>query len=257
MMTSKAEHIRRLESRNYSWVLPWNAVRLVAESEACVLKAYKCSANTWTIGWGETEGITPDMVWTEEQADSTFNRELNKFANQVSALTTEYASPNQLGAMTSLAYNIGINGFKRSTVLRAHNAGDHEAASRAFHLWNKARVNGALVPLRGLTARRAAESALYLAPDANDPPEKSVQAVEAESTLTQSSITKSGMTTIAAGSLTGAAAIFDGLSPLVAQAKELATTLSLNPLLVLAAVLVGAGASSIYWRYKQRQQGWA
>ena len=256
-MSSKSEAVSRLQSRNYDWAIPWSAVSLVANAEDCRLKAYQCSASVWTIGWGETEGIQPGMVWTADQADSTFNRELNKFAHQVEACLTTYASPNQLGAMTSLAYNIGINGFKKSSVLRAHNAGDNAAASRAFHLWNKARVNGALVPLAGLTARRAAESALYLAPEPGAPTEKSVQAIQSEESIVSSPIARNGMTTILAGGATGAAALFDGLKPLVEQAKEISSMLSINPLMLLAAVLIGAGVSSIYWRNKQRKDGWA
>lgn len=256
-MTTKSESVNRLRGRAYQWAIPWEAVYLVANAEDCRLTAYQCTANTWTIGWGETEGIQPGMTWTADQADEVFNRELNKFAHQVEACLEKYASPNQLGAMTSLAYNIGINGFKRSSVLRAHNAGDNAAASRAFHLWNKARVNGALVPLAGLTARRAAESALYLTSEPGAPTEKSVQAVQSEEPITSSPIARNGVATILAGGATGAAAVFDGLKPLVEQAKEISVALSINPLMLLAAILIGAGVSSIYWRNKQRKEGWA
>ena len=39
----------------------------------------------------------------------------------------------------SLAYNIGLEGLKKSTALRKHNEGDYDAAARAFGLWNKAK----------------------------------------------------------------------------------------------------------------------
>jgi GH24 family phage-related lysozyme (muramidase) len=45
---------------------------------------------------------------------------------------------HEYDAFLSLAYNIGDGGFKGSTVLRAQNAGDTQAAARAFALWNKA-----------------------------------------------------------------------------------------------------------------------
>jgi hypothetical protein len=60
--------------------------------------------------------------------------------------------------------------LKNVEALRKHNEGDYDAAARAFGLWNKAKnpATGQLQVLRGLTARRAAESALYLKmPDNN------------------------------------------------------------------------------------------
>lgn len=72
-------------------------------------------------------------------------------------------TPNELGALVSLAYNIGVDALAGSTVLRRHNAGDREGAAHAFAMWNKARVNGRLRVLPGLVKRRAAEAALYLA----------------------------------------------------------------------------------------------
>jgi lysozyme len=60
--------------------------------------------------------------------------------------------------MVALAYNIGLAGFRRSSVLHHHNAGNKAAAGNAFRLWNKA---GGKV-LAGLTRRREAERLLYL-----------------------------------------------------------------------------------------------
>lgn len=254
---NKQQKIDDLQNRNFSWVLPWEAVKLVASYEDCILTAYKCSANKWTIGWGETNGVRPGMVWTKQQADETFNRELNSFAEQVRAMCSEYPSPNQLGAMTSLAYNIGLGAFKKSTVLRAHNAGDPEASARAFHLWNKVRVNGILTPSRGLTARRASESALYLKPEPSEFVEPSIQAVEAESSLASSPINKASLTTVVAGGLTTATAFADQISPIASQVSTAAQSLGINPLFLLGALLIGAGLTNIYWRYKQRQGGWA
>lgn len=252
------EAVADLASRNLTWAIPWKAVELIARSEGCELSTYKCSANTWTIGWGETNGVQPGMTWTKEQADRRFNEEVNKYAERIKAMCSNYASPNQLGAMTSLAYNIGLDAFqKKSTVFKAHNADQPEAAARAFNLWNKARVNGVLVPLRGLTVRRAKEAALYLTPEPNAPKETSTQAVQDESNLTKSPMNISGATTIAVGGITGFSGILDGLSPVVGRVKEFATAFEVNPSLMFAVILIGAGAVNIYWRYKQREGGWA
>lgn len=252
------EAITDLAARNYTWAIPWKAVELIARSEGCMLTTYRCSANTWTIGWGETDGVQPGMVWTKEQADERFNREVNRFAERVRSMCSVYASPNQLGAMTSLAYNIGLSAFeKKSTVFKAHNADDHEAAARAFNLWNKARVNGVLVAVKGLTTRRAKEAALYLTPEPTDLVEPNVQAVQEESNLRKSPMNTSSAVTIAAGGVTGIGAMMGDAAPIIEQATQFASMLSINPLVMLAAVLIGAGAANMYWRYKQRQGGWA
>jgi lysozyme len=198
------------------------------------------------------------MKWTKEQADKTFNREVNKFARRVSSMLTNYANANQLGAMTSLAYNIGLDAFKnKSTVFKAHNADDAEAAARAFSLWNKARVNGVLVPLRGLTLRRTKEAALYLSPEFSTVEDVGVQAVQEESNLTKSPINVGGATSVAAGSVAGVSAVLNEFTPVLDQAKDLAMTFSINPGIVFAVILIGGGAATMYWRYKQRKGGWA
>ena len=64
--------IERLRNRKYNWLIPWEAVELIASKEGCVLKAYLCPAGIPTIGWGETDGIRLGVQWDEETADSKF-----------------------------------------------------------------------------------------------------------------------------------------------------------------------------------------
>ena len=62
----------------------------------------------------------------------------------------------RLVAHVSLAYNIGVGGYCRSTVARRQNAGDVGGACDAFLMWNRA--GGVTWP--GLTRRREAERKL-------------------------------------------------------------------------------------------------
>lgn len=64
----------------------------------------------------------------------------------------------RLAACTLLAYNIGKNGFKLSSVCRHAKAGNWQKAGECFLLWDKA--GGKKV--RGLSLRRASESSLFL-----------------------------------------------------------------------------------------------
>jgi lysozyme len=165
-----------------------------------------------------------------------------------------------MAAMVSLAFNIGPSAFLKSTVLKAHNRGDFLAASRAFGLWNKATVNGVLTELAGLTARRAEEAAMYI--DGNQPTsEKMPQAVAAESGISKSPIAQAGGVTAGLGVLGTVSQASDQVSTVditVKTVKSFATdTLGIPANYFLPLVLIAAGAAVVYYRHRQRSQGWA
>lgn len=150
-----------IQAPDRPWPIARTAVELIADREqgpngGPALKAYKCPAGVWTLGFGETAGVKPGMTCTESEAWDMLLRDLTARTQAVQGMLTLPANENQLGALVSLVYNIGLEAFKKSSVLRLHNAGDFAGAARAFRLWDKARVNGKLQVLAGLTARRAA-----------------------------------------------------------------------------------------------------
>jgi len=143
------------------------AIDLIKEFEGFRAQAYLDPVGVWTIGYGTTAaagvGIDPrdGMVITEADAGKYLMRAVNKFAAQIKPHITREATDNQFGAMVSLAYNIGPGAFNGSTLLRRFNSGDTAGAENEFLRWNKA---GGKV-LAGLTRRREAERALFLADD--------------------------------------------------------------------------------------------
>jgi lysozyme len=236
----------QLPDRKLPWPIAWDAVVEIAKSEGCRLTAYRDVVGVPTIGWGETRGVKMGDTWTQEQADRRFCDALIEFADGVRNLLTREPSANELGAMVSLAYNIGLGGFERSTVRRMHNAGDFQAAARAFALWNKA--GGQVLP--GLTARRAREAALYLTPDDGIERLPMAQEVEPESSLTTSPIAQSGILSVLGG-------VAAALSAVTQPIKEFASNLGIDPLLVIAGVAIVAGVIVIDQRRKQRDGGWS
>lgn len=133
--------------------------------------SYLCPAGVPTIGWGTTDGIRLGMVWTRDQAEAAFQKDVNgKFGTAVDRLVTVEINRNQRDALVSLAYNIGEGGLAHSGVLALTNARNFPAAARAFAPWNKARAGGTgpLVVMPGLVTRRAREAALYLTPVASE-----------------------------------------------------------------------------------------
>ena len=208
-----------------------------------------------TIGYGFTDGVKIGDRMTREEADARLVEELRPYEMAVWQGCTREPNQNEFDAMTSLAYNIGPAGFRRSTVLTAHNRGDCQAAARATGLWNK---SGGKV-YAGLTKRRAEESALYLTPmpdDMSDPPEGAIEAmpqsVDAESPMHASPINRAGV--VAGG--TAAVATVAETARTVAEVKYSVSSLGdwmLPILLVLVVVLCGF---VVWQRWRQRSQGW-
>lgn len=250
------------------WPIPLAAVGLIAEFEqgprgGVALRTYLCPAGVPTIGWGETDPdkAVPGGRCTKEQADQWLLDDLAQRTAQARALLKRHADPHQLGAMVSLAYNIGMANFAKSTVLKAFNRGDLAAAGRAFRLWNKAKVKGVLTDLAGLTRRRAAEEALFLTPDPETTAvELMPQAVASESNMAASPIVQAGTVTAGAGVvsvLAEAGAQLGTVTPVLEQAKDAVQVLGVPPEWVLPALLLAAGGLIVWHRWKQRSGGWA
>ncbi len=133
------------------------ALHCIKHFEGVKLKAYLCPANVWTIGYGSTGAhVKPGMTISLAEAEKLLRDDLVRFEAHVARVCPD-TEPHEFGAMVSLAFNIGNAAFSRSSVARAHNAGDKQRAAQAFGMWNKG--GGRVLP--GLTRRRNAEAALY------------------------------------------------------------------------------------------------
>lgn len=248
------------------------------------------SGKPWTIGFGFTTGVREGDTMSRAEGDVRLQAELRGYIDVVLSVCTRAPNENELAAMVCLAWNIGVgwdparpkprgakDGFRQSTVLRAHNRSDTAAAARAFGLWNKA---GGQVSA-GLTRRRAAEGALYLAPVPQPvavppspiaaaaqqhfedvelaapaqavEPEPMPQVVDGESKFTQSPINRAA---IGGGTIAGLSAVSE-VANTVASTKYSLDALGdwLIPLLLVAVVAL---CGYIVWqRIQQRKGGWA
>lgn len=139
-----------------------HAVALIKKWEGCKLEAYPdpgTGGAPWTIGYGATgPGIVKGVRWTQRQADDRLAVDVDRFLKGVRSVLKKPASDSQLGAMTSLAYNIGVGAFRDSTLLRKFNAGDIAGAAEQFARWNRA---GGRV-MQGLSNRRADERRVFV-----------------------------------------------------------------------------------------------
>lgn len=134
------------------------AFDFVAKFEGLKLKAYKCPANVWTIGYGHTQGVREGDKITNEEAEMMLIEDLNAIARQVARYINMPVSEGQFIALLSFAFNCGVNALARSSILRYLNQGEINRAADSFLLWNKA---GGKV-MAGLVKRREAERELFL-----------------------------------------------------------------------------------------------
>lgn len=131
--------------------------------EKCILKPYKCSAGKATIGWGNTFYLDgrrvkiTDHPITQAKADALFLAWVGRFETAINKFASVPLQQCMFDALVSLVYNIGIEAFKESTLLRKLNAGDYLGAADEFLKWNK--VKG--VTSDGLKSRRAKEAAMF------------------------------------------------------------------------------------------------
>lgn len=108
---------------------------LIKQFEGFRSRAYRCPAGVWTIGYGHTSEAGPPQVaagmeLSETAATEILTRDAEAFAAGVRKDLKRDLSPAQFSALVSFAYNVGLGNFRRSSVLRAVNAGDMAAVPR-------------------------------------------------------------------------------------------------------------------------------
>ncbi len=130
-------------------------------------EAYLDPVGIPTIGYGTTRYPTGLRVKlgeriSEAQAEAYLKFETDETVESLNIILKDSkVSQNQFDALVSLCYNIGVGGFRQSTILKEIKAGNFPAAAAAFMLWNKGTVKGVKKTLPGLTKRRADERALF------------------------------------------------------------------------------------------------
>ncbi len=139
-----------------------NARRIKEYFEGREYKAYpdpgSKDGKPWTIGVGHTGAeVVEGLVWNDAQIDAAFENDSAKFEAAINKLVTVTLNQFQFDALVCLVFNIGIQAFKDSTLLRKLNAGDYSGAGNEFLRW--CRNDGK--KMLGLYRRRMAEKLLF------------------------------------------------------------------------------------------------
>lgn len=133
------------------------AVTIIAPWEGRRNDPYLDIVSVPTVCFGETR--VEMRRYSDAECLAMLNKAVEEFANQVLQCTPILAyHPYQLAAASSLAYNIGIGAYCRSTAAKLFNSGDLRSGCNQFARWRKA---GGVV-VQGLVNRRKAEMELCM-----------------------------------------------------------------------------------------------
>lgn len=122
----------------------------------------RLSGAPWTLGYGMTVHVDGRPVrsidrCTRDQAEVWLFVLAARFEEAVAAAVTITINQPMFDALVSLAYNIGVEAFRTSTLLRHLNAGRYIEAQAEFGRW----VHAGGKVVNGLVLRRGREQAWF------------------------------------------------------------------------------------------------
>ena len=123
--------------------------------EGVRLKAYLDSVGVWTIGYGHTKGVKKGDVITQAQADAFLEQDIDSHAKPILDAVKVPLAEHEADALVSIAFNIGVGGFKGSTFLKRLNEGNRASCAANIMLWKKPPE---------IISRRTAERDQFLTP---------------------------------------------------------------------------------------------
>jgi len=146
-----------------------SAENFIKGFEGKYLTPYDDGTGRITVGYGsvynydEQRPVQKGDIITEETAIRWLRKEMSTVVADIKKVVKVPINQNQLDSLTSFVYNLGIENFKDSTMLKLLNQGaDKAIVANQFQYWNKAKIKGILTVMKGLTIRRKAEADLFL-----------------------------------------------------------------------------------------------
>ena len=138
-----------------------NGIELIKIFEGCKLKSYKCPANVWTIGYGNTFYLDGSKILmgqkiTQAEADMLLLKLLPKYEATVDRNIKVAVNQNQYDALVSFCWNCGSS----ESLFRLVNI---KATDEVIHKWLCSHyIMGGGKVLAGLVRRRKAEADLFV-----------------------------------------------------------------------------------------------
>jgi len=138
-----------------------NGIDLIKDFEGCKLKAYKCPAGVWTIGYGNTFHLDGSKILmgqkiSQVEADMLLLKLLPKYEGIVDRNIKVFLNQNQYDALVSFCWNCGSS----DSLFRLVN---QKAADEIIHKWWSTHyIMGGGKVLAGLVRRRRVEADLFV-----------------------------------------------------------------------------------------------
>ena len=236
-------------------------INLIKKWEGFKDKAYLCSANVWTVGFGTTRWLNGEKVKqgdtiTRKLAEQLLLIDVHRFSSQVLRLVQVPLTQSQFDALVSFTYNLGGGALERSTLLKKLNAGDYKGAAKQFDRW----VNAGGKRVQGLVNRRKEERAMFeeysifeQLPDSNNTPLRNrdlpLPTAIQEHGEPETKMKTETKTALAAGGVVGGAGVIEAVqnvSPVLSGLSMLDWRVGL----VVVVVVAIAGAVWL-WRKKR------
>lgn len=228
-----------------------DGLALVKEFEGLRLKAYKCPAGVWTIGYGHTSAagspeVNSGMEITKDEAEAILKRDMVQYEAGVEKLVKVELSQGQFDALVDFAYNAGVGALAKSTLLKRVNEERFDDVPAEFMKWTK----GGGRELPGLVRRRRAEVKLWRGLDEIAPVSHDETRAEPDTPAPKKSIvqSKEANGAVVAGGA-GAIAAVQEIMPVIKDGGDILSAMS-GTALVCLVIMVAAGA--IWYFRKQR-----
>ena len=130
------------------------AVGMITQYEGFKSDAYVDMAGIPTIGYGSTKDVKIGDRINEKGARSRLIKEVgDEYGKGVKDCVKVPLHQSEYDAYVSLSYNIGVNAFCKSTLVKKVNKEDYSGACKEILRWNK--IKGKVV--KGLDNRRKGE----------------------------------------------------------------------------------------------------
>ena len=146
------------------------AVYMIVNLEGCVRNPYKCPADVWTNGVGNTHNVDNSQVLTIDEVAADLRQNIKEAENCINVdFNGRKMNQGQYDAMVSLAFNVGCTNIKSyyskkhrmtlpTTIYRAAKVEDWTLMCN--HIPDFSKSGGRV--LKGLQMRRAKEKAICL-----------------------------------------------------------------------------------------------
>jgi GH24 family phage-related lysozyme (muramidase) len=139
-----------------------SGLSLIKTFEGFRSNATRLPNDVWVIGHGHTASARAGTKVDLADAETLLVWDMNQLAPKIHNCIFAPLDVPQMDALLSLAFNIGIENFSNSDVVRYLNEGNTISAAGAFEVWRRAKIGKRVMVIDALVRRRAAEKAHFL-----------------------------------------------------------------------------------------------